>query len=203
MASKNQSHITVDSGSDGLQSCPLKKQSSTDNIKTLLILCSCFFVFVFRSYSTSIRSSATSADALLGQISKLTHDMDAFEELKKKYVDDELELSWDRQHVYELEANIKSMKMSFNQLTHQFNDEEKALKERNDKVREALKESSIMNSNALKLDNEVISTLSKELTKTESELAKEHTENLELKRLIEVKSQQLRQLRGAPAQTVN
>lgn len=142
-------------------------------------------------------SASARRDALSRQIESLNHDLESFEKLKKSFIDDEMELSWDRQHVAELEENLKRMKSSFDMLTLQFSGEEKILKEKNRQMIEALKASSKIAADSIKLDHNVMKDISTELAKTEQEYAKEHVQNQELKKLIAEKAEEIKQLRGS------
>ena len=155
----------------------------------------------------SVRSNRINPDVLLDQIAKLTHDLDSFDRLKKSLIDDELEISWDRQHISQLEDNLRAMKGGFEKMTKQFQEEERVLIEKNQRMNEALVKTSQLNANAKKLDHDVIAQLSNEISKVHSEWVEEHEENIALRKLLAEKLQEIQKqgislpkehLRGSP-----
>lgn len=144
---------------------------------------------------------------MLDQISKLKNDLDSFNRLKKSFVDDELELGWERQHISELETNIHGIENTLKQVSRKFREEEEELMEKNKQMNEVLQTAFQQNVNAQKLDHEAMAKLSRTISETYSQLDKEHRENTELRRQVakmmeEMKLEHIpipeRSLRGKP-----
>lgn len=121
---------------------------------------------------------------MMDQVSKLTHDLEPFNQLKKEFVDDELELSWDRQHIAELQDSMKSMKDSFEKVARTFGTEEEDLVKKNESLREALVTSSHLNSSVQKLDQGVFLQLSRQAARVHMELDAEMAENAALRKAL-------------------
>eukprot|EP01082_Thalassiosira_pseudonana_P003902 g2495.t1 g2495 contig12:234265-234945(+) len=195
--------VLIDSGSATVYTLSSNKQHSVNDIfKTISILAVCF-VFVLLKGSTSFHSKPITLD----QISKLKNDLDSFNRLKKSFVDDELELGWDRQHISELETNIHGIENTLKQVSRKFREEEEELMEKNKQMNEVLQTAFQQNVNAQKLDHEAMAQLSRKISETYSQLDKEHRENTELRRQVakmmeEMKLEHIpipeRSLRGKP-----
>ena len=199
-------NIVLESGTATTHSPPnARKRTFSDMLKTGLLFGLCFVVVLFKG-NTIFAFSGT--NATLDQISKLTHDLDSFDRLKKEFVNDELELRWDRQHIAELLENVQSMRDGFGRVTQSFYQQEHDLVKKNGSLREALITSSELNTNIRKLDHDEAVQLSKQVEKVHSELENEVAKNAVLKKLLAETIQEMQKenipvsqaaLRGSPS----
>ena len=165
--------VMVDIGTIEHPRCNIKKRSFSEIVKTALFCTSIFMVFILRGNNSVV-------DPLV----RLSHQLESLDRLKKEFVDDELELSWDRQHIAELQSNIDSMKSSFGNLRKQFHQEEASLIQKNESFREAIASTTELHSSVQKLDRDVFLQLASQVEKAHMELDQEMAENAKLKKLL-------------------
>lgn len=182
------SSVVVKNGDDNCKSTTeaiLTKPSFVKDImKTLTVLVSLFVVFLLKGNTTLFRFNTPSRISLLHQIDELKHDLESYEKLKKTYVDDAVQLSWDKQHIIESERVVQSMMNSSIELSQHFYDEEQKLLKENEHAHELVDELSKYASDAAQLDHEAMRKISRDIEESYSEVQNEHQRNIALRRQI-------------------
>jgi cell division septum initiation protein DivIVA len=153
-------------------------------IKTLTVLGAIFGVFLLKGNTSLFRFNTPSRVSLLHQIDELKHDLESYEKLKKTYVDDAVQLSWDKQHIIESENVVHSMMNSSIELSQHFYEEEQKLLKENEHAQELVAELSRHASDAVQLDHEAMRRVSREIEKSYSVAQNEHQKNVALRRQI-------------------
>ena len=202
MSVKIQSPISIDKGSD----CPMSRKDVTDKNKTLvnvtksvLLLGLCCFALTVRGISSSFKSKESSPDVLLDKISKLTRDLDAFDRLKKGFVNDEIELQWDQQHISDLEQRISNMKLGFEHFQEYEHAVEDSLRSENRDMKIAIAESAKQMQEDTSRDYVVLGTLAHEVKEATIQLEGERNLNIALQKTLDQMTKELekqRNLRG-------
>jgi hypothetical protein len=166
-----------------------------------------FLVLVIRG-SVSIQPSSPTTvsanqdimmnEALLDQLSKLSQDITSYNELKLYLDNDEIERSWDKQHISELEETITAMSKTFHKNIKSALDENKSLKSCTKKVREALRESMKQNEqeSSSRPNDQVVATLTRQIIKANARLKDEHDETVWLKAMLAEKMEELQELKS-------
>ena len=175
---KYTSDLVVANGNDKA-SGDITKRGLLDKVKCALFIASCLLVVGGNGiFSTPVSSG------VMNRLSKLTHDLNSLDQLKKEFVDDELEIQWDRQHIRELQENTASMKESFKKLARTFDAETKNLYVGNESLREALAASAELQEEADKFDRQALMELSRQADMIHMQLDQEGRENARLRRLL-------------------
>ena len=152
-----------------------------------------FLVLVIRG-SVSIQPSSPTTvsanqdimmnEALLDQLSKLSQDITSYNELKLYLDNDEIERSWDKQHISELEETITAMSKTFHKNIKSALDENKSLMKQNEQ-----ESSSHPN-------DQVVATLTRQIIKANARLKDEHDETVWLKAMLAEKMEELQELKS-------
>lgn len=137
-------------------------------------------------------------EALLDQLSKISQDITSYNELKLYLDNDEIERSWDKQHISELEETITAMSKTFHKNIKSALDENKSLKSCTKKVREALRESMKQNEqeSSSHPNDQVVATLTRQIIKANARLKDEHDETVWLKAMLAEKMEELQELKS-------
>lgn len=180
--------VVVNNGDDGCDSRAedtLTKPSVVKDImKTLMFLGSMFAVFLLKGNTTLFRINTPSRISLLHQIEELKHDLESYEKLKKTYVDDAVQLSWDKQQITESEEVVHSMLNTTIELSQRFYEKEQHLIKKNEHIHEEIAELLKDGSAAGQLDHEAMLKISRAIEETYSKVNYEHRQNVALRQQI-------------------
>ncbi|KAL3787346.1 hypothetical protein HJC23_004371 [Cyclotella cryptica] len=189
------SSVVVKDGDEGYsrtEATSTKPCIVKDMIKTLTVLGSMFAVFLLKGNASLFRFNTPSRISLVHQIDELKHDLESYETLKKTYVDDAVQLSWDKQHIIESERVVNSMMNSSIELSQHFYDEEQKLIQENEQAHQLVAELSKHAADAVQLDHEAMLKISREVEESYSEAQNEHRQNVALRRQIAETMQELK-----------
>ncbi|KAL3777542.1 hypothetical protein ACHAWO_005961 [Cyclotella atomus] len=187
--------VVVNHGTDGQPpSTPSKPSAAVKDITIKsLVIASMFVVFLFKANTSIFRFNTPSRVSLLDEIDHLKHDLKAYEALKEQYVNEEMQLQWDKQHITESEEVVTSMIASSKDLSDRFHDVEQHMKEENDHMHEGIQAASKSSTNAAKHDHETVMKLSKDIQETNAEARHAHEETVSLRRQISEMMEELSQ----------
>eukprot|EP00578_Thalassiosira_sp_NH16_P027867 CAMPEP_0181085078 /NCGR_PEP_ID=MMETSP1071-20121207/5042_1 /TAXON_ID=35127 /ORGANISM="Thalassiosira sp., Strain NH16" /LENGTH=171 /DNA_ID=CAMNT_0023166865 /DNA_START=63 /DNA_END=578 /DNA_ORIENTATION=- len=144
----------------------MKNSNYISLIKKLFLLGTCFYFFILKCRSTY-------------------GDFTAFNFLKKHYIEDELQLRWDRQHISELESEMQSIKSEFDTSSQIFLRKKKELRQENLLLEKSIKDEAEYNSKLRSHQVSDMNIISEEMVESHVELNKEQTENIALKKVLE------------------
>jgi hypothetical protein len=115
--------VVVNNGDDSQSplASPSKPSAAKELIRTLVVFASMFVVFLLKGNTSLFRFNTPCRISLLREIDRLQHDLESFERLKKQYVDEEVQLQWDKQHILESEDIGAVYKVPRGRATHQGN----------------------------------------------------------------------------------
>jgi hypothetical protein len=180
--------VVVNKGDDGCDSrteATLTKPSVVkDTIKTLMVLGSMFALFLLKGNTSLFRFNTPSRISLQQQIQELKHDLESYEKLKKTYVDDAVQLSWDKQQITESEDVVHSMLNSTIERSQRFYDEEQKLIKKNEHAHEEVAELLKDGSASVQLDHEAMLKISRAIEETYTKVHHEHQQNVALRQQI-------------------
>jgi len=197
-------NITYHESGNTASTCNAKKKSFNDIVKTALFCALCFSVLLLTG-NNSFPSPARGS--VVDEVVRTMINGDSLDRLKKHFVDDELELSWDRQHITELQDNMQLMKNSYGKLRSQFQEQEDNLRKKSESLRETIASTSNLHSSVRQLDQDMFLQLARQADRVHVDLDHERAENAELKKLLaetinEMKKQNIpipqAALRGSP-----
>eukprot|EP00569_Conticribra_weissflogii_P006873 CAMPEP_0171329812 /NCGR_PEP_ID=MMETSP0878-20121228/1555_1 /TAXON_ID=67004 /ORGANISM="Thalassiosira weissflogii, Strain CCMP1336" /LENGTH=207 /DNA_ID=CAMNT_0011829933 /DNA_START=47 /DNA_END=670 /DNA_ORIENTATION=- len=144
-----------------------------------------------RFLASSTSSSSSSADKLLDQIAKLTHDLDAFEKLKEQFTSDEIELLWDKQHIADLEGRITEMKTGFGSFAEKEIEVKRGLKKQHEEIENLFVDNWKRFEAERENDQQILKDLVTKVRSTHQQMQEEHIENESMKRALEMMTREI------------
>lgn len=186
--------VVVNNGDDSQSplASPSKPSAAKELIRTLVVFASMFVVFLLKGNTSLFRFNTPCRISLLREIDRLQHDLESFERLKKQYVDEEVQLQWDNQHILESEDIVTSMVSSSMELSTKFHEEEQHIKETSAHIHEDMQAASKLANVEHQKDDERVHSLSRDVQEMYLQTKHEHEETVALRRQIAETMEELR-----------
>jgi hypothetical protein len=151
----------------------------------LLIVPSLCFAAILLGWSLSLLSlGGPSINSLENQISSLRRELQGFDEMKEEYIWDEIELSWDQQHLQQLNEQQAQLNGGFSTNGRVFQTRPIALRNNQKEMNKALSELRASNYRKREQDMDLLRHFSEESAKVHQKVDYEHRQNLVLKDIL-------------------
>ncbi|KAL7490079.1 hypothetical protein ACHAW6_015806 [Cyclotella cf. meneghiniana] len=167
--------------------------------KLLFAPCLVFAVLIL-GWSTSLLSSdEPSLATLQNQIRNLQRDLWGFDKMKDEYIREEIEITWDKQHLHELNEQQSELTRDLSHLSQSFEQEASALRDNQRQMNRALSALHESNDKMRSRDMEVLKRLDEESGKAQEKMHQEHEEHVvlqdilgEMRQLLDIHRSRLR-----------
>jgi hypothetical protein len=160
----------------------------TGNIMTTskLLFAPCLlFAIIIVGWSTSLMSNEPNIRALENQISNLRRELVGYEEMKDHHMRDEIELSWDQQHLRELHEQEEAVIRNVERMTETHEKKTRHLRSNHEEMNRAILSTQENNDRMRQQDSEMLTRLGKEATRAEEKALEEHEFNLVLNDILD------------------
>ena len=123
--------------------------------------------------------------ALENQISNLRRELVGYEEMKDHHMRDEIELSWDQQHLRELHEQEEAVIRNVERMTETHEKKTRHLRSNHEEMNRAILSTQENNDRMRQQDSEMLTRLGKEATRAEEKALEEHEFNLVLNDILD------------------